>query len=836
MDAFKLRKELIDNYRQYTTSFMRLRDPKIKACVEDALDSGRLWPHPRIGLNPAFKPGGTIDELVEEGVLHPGTSPIFRLGKSSTDLRGLPLRLHHHQTKAIRAAAAERNYVLTTGTGSGKSLAYMIPIVDHVLQTLNSPDSRPGVKALVVYPMNALANSQMEELGKFLDFGPWADRPVSFERYTGQDDQETRDRIQRNPPDILLTNYVMLELILTRYTDRRLVQALGSLRYLVLDELHSYRGRQGADVALLVRRLRQASGARDLRCVGTSATLSTEGGHQERQKRLAEVGSRLFGAEVRPEDVIGETLERVTPDHDHTDPGFLASLTSSVQRAVPPDTFDALVSDPLSSWVESVFGVHREGNHLVRATPLSIDGPDGAVHQLAAATRLDPDECGQAIRAYLGAGCQIQNPTTRLYTFAFRLHQFFSRGDTVYSSLEAPTVRHSTLSGRRFVSDDRRKVLLPLAFCRVCGQDYYVVFRESTTDPDGQPVARFAPRDLGDTDADQGSHPGFLHLSDTDPWPDDNQQATQRLPQDWFDYRHRLRPNRRDDVPTRLVVRPDGTLDPSGQADSGAVAVWWTPQPFRFCLTCGVSYPGRLGRDYSRLTTLGSEGRSTATTIMSLAAVRYLREDAELPSKARKLLSFTDNRQDASLQAGHFNDFVQVTQLRSSLWRALSDQPNGLTHDQVPQRVFETLALPVGSYASGSDLRGSAQADTDRVLRDVLSYHLYRDLKRGWRVTQPNLEQAGLLVIEYESLDEAAADSSLWSGCHPALVDCSPNRRKEVLKTLLDWMRHELAIKVEVLDRQWQESLERPRHPAAGGSLVSGRSETRVRRRSAGPS
>ena len=91
----------------------------------------------------------------------------------------------------------------------------------------------------------------------------------------------------------------MLELVLTRYLDRRLVGQLGDLRFLVLDELHTYRGRQGADVALLVRRLREASGSDDLRCVGTSATLSTEGSHADRQAKVADVASLLFGDEVR---------------------------------------------------------------------------------------------------------------------------------------------------------------------------------------------------------------------------------------------------------------------------------------------------------------------------------------------------------------------------------------------------------------------------------------------------------------------------------------------------------------------------------------------------------
>ena len=111
--------------------------------------------------------------------------------------------------------------------------------------------------------MNALANSQKNELGKFLKSGfPNGQGPVTFERYTGQESDEEREAIIANPPDILLTNYVMLELLLTRPRERRLIEAASGLRYLVFDELHTYRGRQGADVALSIRRVRTATGSR----------------------------------------------------------------------------------------------------------------------------------------------------------------------------------------------------------------------------------------------------------------------------------------------------------------------------------------------------------------------------------------------------------------------------------------------------------------------------------------------------------------------------------------------------------------------------------------------
>jgi hypothetical protein len=124
-----------------------------------------------------------------QGVLHTECERIFRRDKSRSSL-GLPLQLHRHQDEAVRAAQSGESYLLTTGTGSGKSLAYFIPIVDHVLK---HGGSGRGIKAIVVYPMNALANGQAEELRKFLTYGyPPSGGPVTFARYTGQ---ESADRL-----------------------------------------------------------------------------------------------------------------------------------------------------------------------------------------------------------------------------------------------------------------------------------------------------------------------------------------------------------------------------------------------------------------------------------------------------------------------------------------------------------------------------------------------------------------------------------------------------------------------------------------------------------------
>ena len=127
MDVFELRERLVGDYGSYVGSFIRIKDARIEEQVRQSLDEGLLWPDPLIQLNPSFEAGETIDELVGEGVLHEECARVFRTNKGLHD-NGKDLKLHRHQSKAVRTAYAGHNYVLTTGTGSGKSLAYIIPI------------------------------------------------------------------------------------------------------------------------------------------------------------------------------------------------------------------------------------------------------------------------------------------------------------------------------------------------------------------------------------------------------------------------------------------------------------------------------------------------------------------------------------------------------------------------------------------------------------------------------------------------------------------------------------------------------------------------------------
>jgi ATP-dependent helicase YprA (DUF1998 family)/very-short-patch-repair endonuclease len=803
MNVFELRERLINDYSSYIRSFIRIRDERIDGLVSSYLEEGLLWPDPLIQLNPSFQYAGTIDDLLAEGLLHPECSRVFRAGKDKGE--GRPLRLYQHQADAIRRARAGRNYVLTTGTGSGKSLAYIIPIVDHVLRN----GTGRGIQAIVVYPMNALANSQFGELQKFLQLGyPDGKGPVTFARYTGQERDEERNAIVAKPPDILLTNYVMLELILTRVYEKQLVKGAQGLRFLVLDELHTYRGRQGADVALLVRRAREFFGATKLQVVGTSATLAGPGTYDQQQAEVAEVATVLFGAEVTPADVIGETLQRATPELKIQDSAYLASLRNRLQNpgAKSPVTYEAFTADPLSSWIEGTFGIYRDGTsgRLRRRRPRTITGKEGAASELSRIAGVDEHTAKAAIQEALLAGYTCErNPQTGFPAFAFRLHQFISRGDTVYASIESEDKRYLTFNRQQYVPGDRRKILLPMVFCRECGQEYYCVRRIEDSDSG---AVTYVQRELSDRGAGDGSKLGFLHFSSEAPWSSGTEEELSKLPDDWVEDTNqgtRVKPTRKKNLPRPITVSADGSERLDGLSGH------FLESPFRFCLRCRVSYDFRTTSDFGKLTSLGTEGRSTATTILSLATIRHLRKEHSLEPRARKLLSFTDNRQDASLQAGHFNDFVEIGLLRSALLKACSAaKPDGLTHEVFTQRVFDALGLPFAGYSKDPDLKFQAKLQTERAFRDVIGYRLYHDLRRGWRVTSPNLEQCGLLEINYLSLEELSKDADSWNNLHPALAGASAQTRARVAKTLLDFMRRELVLQVDYLDATKQETIQ----------------------------
>ncbi len=238
-----------------------------------------------------------------------------------TPLGFTPYR-HQRTAFARLAAGVGRSTVIATGTGSGKTECFLYPILDHCRVEAGAP----GIKAILIYPMNALAADQSRRIAQIIDRTPALRGKVTAGVFVGRDNQPQRsahkamgqdhvitdrDTLRESPPDILLTNYKMLDYLLVRPFDFRLWRHNGpdTLRYLVVDELHTFDGAQGTDLACLIRRLRirlQASRER-LICAGTSATL---GGEADEAQLLGYV-SQIFDQPFEPGAVVGEVRQSI---------------------------------------------------------------------------------------------------------------------------------------------------------------------------------------------------------------------------------------------------------------------------------------------------------------------------------------------------------------------------------------------------------------------------------------------------------------------------------------------------------------------------------------------
>ncbi|WP_244560694.1 DEAD/DEAH box helicase [Azospirillum oryzae] len=749
-------------------------------------------------MNPRYEAGPTTNDLVGAGVLALETAQIFRIDSE-------PVRLHAHQGQAIAKARAGQSFVVTTGTGSGKSLCFFVPIVDAIIRARKAGQP-PRTRAIIVYPMNALANSQIKEIDKFIGQSglPQNLRPV-VKRYTGQESQEERQRIAANPPDILLTNFMMAELLLTRQDnlDVQVMENAKGLEFIVLDELHTYRGRQGADVAILVRRLRdRCAPDKPPICIGTSATMASEGSDESRAVTVAEVASRLFGTTVGPDAVVDEALRRATDD-DLSLEDVTPALAGVVAAEIPDRLPDAvLLRHPLAVWAELALGL-EDGLVLRRRKPIPFDE---AVEKLAQASGVEAVSCRSALQTFLTQVSlreKDRGGSGEHAFLAFKLHRFISGAGEIYTTLKAQP-RTVLLEGQLEDPSEPGVRLYPTRFCRQCGHEYHVVTKVEQADG-----IAFLPRNIDDTPIeadDQTEVAGYLTpTGDGDPeYRFDG--SIESFPEGWVEDRNgiaKLRSNRTKRVPVMVMVAEDGRRSLSGNGQP----FWFIPGKFGFC-TCCLDEPQSAMRERSKLAGLSAEGRSSATTLLVSSALEWLNQSGNgVPREKRKLLGFTDNRQDAALQAGHFNDFLFVSLLRGGVLRAVLDAgADGLSEDEVGLRVARAL----GFTASNKDFRVHwmlepeagvvIRSDAERALAKVLAHRVWTDLRRGWRFTNPSLSVLKLIEVDFIGLKNVAKEQERLMAILPELGAMNAEGRWQALRLLLEAMLEGLAVGTEALE------------------------------------
>jgi superfamily II DNA/RNA helicase len=796
MNVSEVHRKVIADYEKYIRSFIRIADPEIEKVVNEELSQGKLWPEPLLQFNPAFQHAGKVADLAAEGTVHQRVADIFK-GYS----------LYQHQLDAIKLGASGKDFVVTSGTGSGKSLTYIGTVFSHLLR---NPGSK-GVVAIVVYPLNALINSQSGEFRKYQENyqkstgNPF---PITFGQYTGQEEESKRIGMRETPPQILLTNYTMLELLLTRLQERSIRDAIyENLKYLIFDELHTYRGRQGSDVAMLIRRIR-ARCTHDVICIGTSATMVSGGSVDNQRSQVAEVATKLFGKPFNASQIVNETLARSIDASNQ--PPSISSLAAAIEGDITPSEDVAeLRLHPVAQWIEREAAIEERDGTLVRRRPRSVGDLAKSLSDL---TQTPEGGCRKAIESILlwisTVNAAIQRSGSRATVLPFRLHQFISQTGSVYTTLDQGKDRYISLEPGIYKSDDaNQKPIFPNVFSRTSGHPFICVSLQGS---------RLLPREFMDNSEDEESNTdGYLIIGDV--WnPEEDMDS---LPDSWFRRNRsgrRILPEREEFLPQRIYFDEYGNCSTNMPMKYDG---WFMRAPLLFDPTSGTFFDTKT-RDGTKLAKLGSEGRSTSTTITTFSILTQLQE-AGYKLGDQKLISFTDNRQDAALQAGHFNDFVSVIHLRSGIYHALLNAAgNQLNYTQIGDAVFSALDLPFSDFSTlGSNpTLAHVEKKYKECFQNFIFYRALADLRRSWRIVLPNLEQCGLLAIDYDGLDEIAGDDSFWSTT-PILRDLNKTKRRDFLTVILDFFRLEYALhsnnfldpnKIKENEKRFRENLREP--------------------------
>ena len=740
-----------------------------------------------IQFNPNFAKGIGVKELIAKGL------PIHKDLEFFFDKP-----FYKHQQEAIELGCQDKEFIVTSGTGSGKSRTFMATIFNHIL--LNEVACKDKTIAIIVYPMNALINSQAEELERYkseFEVATGRSCPFTFGKYTGQENDETRVLMQQTPPNIILTNYMMLELLMTRAGKEEDLRKcfLENLHFLVFDELHTYRGMQGSDVSFLIRRIKALAKGQVL-CFGTSATMVADDtmSYGQQREKVAEVASCIFGSAYTKEQVIDETLAIGLSDEDLSDDGLHSCINNPVPDSTDPNDAKKY---PTAIWIEQSIALdykEKEGKYF-RGKPISIKD---MAKQLCLQTGEDTEKCQKHIIEVLN-WCNLLNQQEGVSILPYKIHQFIPQTGSVYLTIGEQSNRQITVKEELYCKGlshgDIKIMYFPVVFSRFSGHEFYVVKVEGS---------RVMPRNFdGYTtgDRDNDINDGYIILphngEDADNYMLD--VDSDDIPSDWYTINkkgeRKLKKTYLARIPQKVYVNQAGAYSTKKPIDAQTyMEAVFVPSPLMYDPTARIVYKGKQS-EYSKLSKIGGEGRSTATTVLSYEDI-ILMQQMGIEQSDRKVLTFVDARQDAALQAGHFNDFIRIGKIRSAIWNAIKDAAEPIDNTKIARLVLENLHLEFNDFSDRQDLRGRRANEVKNIMERYLSTIIYDDLAGNWTVIMPNLEDCALLNIGYKYLhDEITGENnSEYLYNIPELEGLNKGQKEEFITQILDYMRHKLCI------------------------------------------
>ena len=511
------------SYRDYITSTIHFDDAGLQKQLEDILAKpGYLAKGPFLEAAPPYKASVCVTDLVEEGLL---CRSMLTLGDGNPEAFDPQRKLYKHQEQAIRHAAEGRNYAVVTGTGSGKTECFLFPILNDILSEFEQQGPSAGVRAMILYPMNALANDQLKRLRTLLK-----GTDITFGRYTG-DTEDTqvkakqkwqeenpgkelmpneiisRERIRENPPNILLTNYSMLEYLLLRPEDAPLFgSAFGSKwRHIAIDEAHVYSGTRGTEIAFLIRRLKariaiETGKAPALHCYATSATIGSE----EDMPKVATFAQDLFGEPFSsdpasldvitsdkdlPQDALDPqawgmlpprawiALRNLLADHGRIDRDAVIRQLSDA--GVPAAIMQRMEDKPVLLGLGSVLLGEESTARLVRRLDRPFDLTDESnLISLDNGEQIDATEGARILSAMVEVLSAAER-SKQVPILTSRYHSFLRAPEGLYINLATRSISPHKAIDVPYDNDGHTTPIYETSVCRHCGQAYILGTEES---------------------------------------------------------------------------------------------------------------------------------------------------------------------------------------------------------------------------------------------------------------------------------------------------------------------------------------------------------------------
>lgn len=471
--------EIKEKYQRYIKTTFKVAEPykeEFSALIdnESAFSTG-----PYLEVTDAFSSGVSIEDLISEGLLPKSFAKINV---------NLERPLYKHQEIAIRHIAEEkRNLVVSTGTGSGKTESFLIPVLRELAFEAENKTLCPGVRALLIYPMNALANDQTERLRYLLENFP----EITFGVYTGQTKQReedaladykslnqnrlplkneliSRDRMIATPPHILITNYAMLEYLMLRPRDSVFFDGKYSKywKFIVFDEAHVYNGSTGIEVSMLFRRLKARIDAENITFILTSATLGDEKDDDE----VAGFARGLCDADFDRNDVVRAKRIVLSPEREKTDlpVSFYESMANAINSDKPDQELLTLIDNPKSAvFSEALYDciLHDRNYWSVRSF---LKNPE-TVEKLAENMSWNR----QQIADFVTVASKAEKNGGKL--FDARYHMFLKATESAFVTLAPDNRIMLTRQDSRYnIESNQYYKVFEIATCSYCGSVYLI--------------------------------------------------------------------------------------------------------------------------------------------------------------------------------------------------------------------------------------------------------------------------------------------------------------------------------------------------------------------------